>query len=137
MRTNSVIAGGMFLFFGIAFGAFGAHALKESLTAEQLVSFETGVRYMIYHGLGLLALGLAADKFTFDLKIVSGMLMWGTLLFSGSIFLLTTKHLFGGAFIASKYIGPITPIGGVLLLSGWLGFLIAIINVKNKSRVDE
>lgn len=78
------------MILGIAAGALGAHALKEVLSAKSLASFETGVRYMIYHGLALLILGVAAEKFT-NLKWVGRFLIVGVVLFSGSIFLLSTQ----------------------------------------------
>lgn len=101
---------------GIILGALGAHALKEELSASQLMSFETGVRYMIYHGLALLILGLSADKIS-QIAWPYRLMVAGTLIFSCSIFLLAMQDLMG---VRLKFLGPVTPIGGVLMISGWL-----------------
>lgn len=139
MRKSSVIAGGIFILFAIVLGAFGAHALKKFLTVEQLVSFETGVRYQMYHGIGLLILGLAADKFSFKLTVTSRLLVWGTVLFSGSIYVFTIQHMVNVNRLADgldpiswSFMGPVTPIGGMLLIAGWLAFLISLLNVKQR-----
>lgn len=115
MNRKLVITAVLFLMVGIIAGAFGAHALKESISAKQLVSYETGVRYLIYHGLALLALGLSAEKLP-ELKWVGRLLIAGVLLFSGSIFLLALKDLLGANL---SFLGPVTPIGGVLMIAGW------------------
>ncbi|WP_425148061.1 DUF423 domain-containing protein [Deinococcus sp.] len=91
---------------GVALGAFAAHALKGSLSAAMLEVFETGVRYQMYHGLGLLALAALPGQRRAPLW-----LLLGTLIFSGSLYLLSLSGL--------KVLGAITPIGGVLLLIGW------------------
>jgi uncharacterized membrane protein YgdD (TMEM256/DUF423 family) len=100
----------------IILGAFGAHALKKHLTIEQLTSFETGVKYQMYHALFLLFLGmnsLVAEK---TKKAVFLLVVFGVIFFSGSIYLLTTKAITGIDF---KFIGIITPVGGTLLIVGW------------------
>ncbi|MDO5636068.1 MAG: DUF423 domain-containing protein [Myroides sp.] len=118
-------------FFGlvaIILGAFGAHGLKKVLTAEQLVSFETGVRYQMYHALFLLLisqLNVLADKHKRTIGILTTI---GVFLFSGSIFLLSTQELSGIDF---KFLGPITPVGGVFLILSW--FFTAFYSMKQKS----
>ena len=100
----------------IILGAFGAHALKKHLSLDQLASFETGVKYQIYHALFLLFVGmntLMAEKVK---KIVLRIVVFGIIFFSGSIYLLTTKPISGIDF---KFIGIITPIGGALLILAW------------------
>ncbi|MGY2893652.1 DUF423 domain-containing protein [Deinococcus sp. UYEF24] len=99
---------------GVAFGAFGAHALNKALSPAMLEVFETGVRYQMYHALGLLALGaLPAFQGQTDRapSRVPGLLLAGTCVFSGSLYLLS--------FTGVKWLGAITPIGGVLMLAGW------------------
>jgi len=112
----------------IILGAFGAHALKAVLTEQQLISFETGVRYQIYQALFLLFIGstnLLTDKIK---KIVSVFLILGVLFFSGSIYLLSTQDLTGVNF---KFLGPITPIGGFLIMISWL--IVAVKLTKQKT----
>lgn len=115
MNRTITATGAIFIVIGIILGAFGAHALKERLDAEQLLSFETGVRYLIYHGIALLILGLSADKIL-GLTWPFRLLVTGTILFSGSIFLLAMQGIMG---ITLKFLGPVTPIGGVLMITGW------------------
>ena len=91
---------------GVALGAFGAHALKGSLSADALGIFETGVRYQLYHGLGLLALAALPGQ-----RRAPVWLLAGTLIFSGSLYALSLSGV--------KVLGAVTPIGGVLLLLGW------------------
>lgn len=103
-------------FISIIFGAFGAHALKEVLNPEQLVSFETGMRYQMYHALFLLFVGVAGFISEKQKKIIFLLTIIGVLLFSGSIYLLATQSVSGINF---KFLGPITPIGGLLLILSW------------------
>ena len=107
---------GIFGFLTIVFGAFGAHALKEALSPEQLISFQTGVRYQAWHTLALLAIGLAPIQLPYQ----KGMLIcWilGIILFSFSIYLLATSSITG---LNVKWLGPVTPLGGISLMLGWL-----------------
>ncbi|MDN3678168.1 DUF423 domain-containing protein [Flavobacterium paronense] len=100
----------------IILGAFGAHALKKQLSVEQLSAFETGVKYQMYHALFLLFLGMNTYLNEKVKKTVFQLVVFGVFFFSGSIYLLTTKPILGVDF---KFIGIVTPIGGVLLLLGW------------------
>lgn len=100
----------------IILGAFGAHALKKYLSIEQLASFETGVKYQMYHALFLLFLGVTTFLSEKAKKIILQLVIFGVIFFSGSIYLLATKPLSGIDF---KFIGPITPIGGALLIVAW------------------
>lgn len=100
----------------IIFGAFGAHALKKYLSVEQLGSFETGVKYQMYHALFLLFLGLNSSIAEKAKKTVLQLVIFGVFFFSGSIYLLTTKALSGIDF---RFIGIVTPIGGALLIAAW------------------
>ena len=107
----------------IILGAFGAHALKKVLTPEQLISFETGVRYQMYQAFFLLFLATQNDILEKTKKTIFTLILSGTLFFSGSIYLLSTTGITGINF---KPIGFITPIGGVLLILAWgmLGYSI-------------
>lgn len=118
----------------IALGAMGAHYLKNQvdagiLTAANLNSFETGVRYHIYHSIALLIIGLLADKLHIGLvKKAAFCFMIGTVLFSGSIYILSTAALTG--LTAVHWIGPVTPIGGIFLITGWI--LIGLAGIKHR-----
>ncbi|SEP88050.1 Uncharacterized membrane protein YgdD, TMEM256/DUF423 family [Flavobacterium urocaniciphilum] len=113
-------------FTAIILGAFGAHALKKTLNPEQLNSFETGVKYQIYHAIFLLFIGMSSIITLKEKAIVFYLTLIGVLFFSGSIYILTTSSLTG---IKSKIFGPITPIGGLLLISSW-GYLFYSILTK-------
>jgi uncharacterized membrane protein YgdD (TMEM256/DUF423 family) len=110
----------------IIFGAFGAHALKKVLTEAQLQSFEIGVRYQMYHALFLLFIGAFSMLQEKERFIIFWLTLSGVLLFSGSIYLLATNEL---THLKTKYLGPLTPIGGVLLISAW-GYLFYSILCK-------
>jgi uncharacterized membrane protein YgdD (TMEM256/DUF423 family) len=106
-------------FFGmtaVILGAFGAHALKVLLTIEQLATFETGVKYQMYHAFFLMFLGLDRILSVKIKKIILGLTLFGVVFFSGSIYLLATNSLTSVDF---KVIGFITPIGGLLLITAW------------------
>ena len=107
----------------IILGAFGAHALKKVLTPEQLISFETGVRYQMYQAFFLFFLATQNDILEKTKKTIFALILSGTLFFSGSIYLLSTT---GITRVNFKSIGFITPIGGLLLILAWgmLGYSI-------------
>ena len=100
----------------IVLGAFGAHALKKELSVEQLSSFDTGVKYQMYHALFLLFLAQVSILSEKVKKTVFLLVFFGVFFFSGSIYLLTTKAISGIDF---KFIGIVTPIGGALLIGSW------------------
>src|SRR5687768_2450658 len=102
----------------VAAGAFGAHALKARLTPEHLTVFETAARYQMYHALGLLAVAWAVTRWPGSLVAWGGWLfVVGTVLFSGS--------LYGLALTGVRWLGAITPLGGVAFLAGWLCLALA------------
>ncbi len=110
------VIGALFGLLVIAFGAFGAHALKKSLTDEQLKSFETGVKYQMYHAILLLVLSF---NLNLDTPLESNMIycfIFGTFLFSFSIYALVIGASKGRNL---RLLGPVTPLGGLLLLAGW------------------
>ncbi len=123
MQKSILIKAGILGVIAVVGGAFGAHALKDFLTTEQLISFQTGIRYQLLHAVVLLFLFLAMSKFeSKQFKIATSCIFWGVVLFSGSIYLLTLNNIFGIEFL--KFAGPITPIGGTLILLGWV-FIVA------------
>ncbi|WP_130733381.1 DUF423 domain-containing protein [Flavobacterium sp. J27] len=100
----------------IVLGAFGAHGLKKVLTAEQLATFEVGVRYQIYHALFLLFIVNTSFLTLKEKEVVFYLVLVGVLLFSGSIYLLSTSSI---TAMKTKLIGPITPVGGLFLIASW------------------
>lgn len=104
----------------IILGAFGAHALKKELTEEALVTFETGVKYQMYHALFLLFLGTTALVSDVVKKKVFQLVIVGVVFFSGSIYVLATRTITGIDF---RPLGIVTPIGGALLVLGWTALL--------------
>ncbi|WNH11387.1 DUF423 domain-containing protein [Thalassobellus suaedae] len=119
MTQQIIIAtGAIFGMLSVILGAFGAHALKKILSSDQLHSFEVGVKYQMYHAIALLALG-------FNSSHISSATYWcftlGILLFSFSIYGLVISDAKGKKL---RFLGPITPIGGLLLVIGWLQLLI-------------
>jgi uncharacterized membrane protein YgdD (TMEM256/DUF423 family) len=119
MNKHFLIWGFAFGFLAVVLGAFGAHSLKNLLSNEAVESFQTGVRYQMYHALLLLILGSRKEL---QSKLIFYFLVIGTLLFSFSIYLLAIRSIIG--FEALVYLGPITPIGGSLLIIAW--FILAI-----------
>lgn len=118
VTTLALVSGGILCFFAVALGAFGAHAFESILTANDRHDvYETANRYHFYHSVALLALGaLANDQLRFrSLKLVCYLLIIGTLVFSGSLYLLAMTDV--------GWLGGITPIGGLLLLLAWLVFI--------------
>lgn len=110
----------------VAAGALGAHALRDRLTAEQLESFHVAVRYQMTHALALLAIGWLAWLSPRRLVTVAGLLLAvGMVLFSGSIY--------GLVLLQWKWLGPITPIGGVLMMAGWLSLAIAAFGLPTRT----
>ena len=112
----------------IILGAFGAHALKIVLTVEELNTFETGVKYQMYHALFLLFIGFTASLSEKSRKGISILITIGVVLFSGSIYVLSTKNISG---LDIKAFGIVTPIGGLLLISGWFWLFLSLIRKKS------
>lgn len=111
----------------IILGAFGAHALKKVLSEVQLQSFEVGVRYQMYHALFLLFIGVFTFLSEKDRLVIFWLTISGVLFFSGSIYLLATN---GITHLKTKFLGPITPIGGLLLISAWSYLFYSILSKK-------
>ena len=112
------LAGALSAFVSVAAGAFGAHALRARLAPELLAAFETGARYQMYHALALLAVAWAAGRWPGPLVAWSGWLfLAGMLLFSGSLYAL--------ALTGARWLGAVTPLGGLCFLSAWLCLALA------------
>jgi uncharacterized membrane protein YgdD (TMEM256/DUF423 family) len=113
MDRTFLMLGGILGFLGVAFGAFGAHALRARLSAEMLAVFETGVRYQMYHTLAMLIVAAAIGHIGSArlLEAAGWSFFAGVLLFSGSLYAL--------ALTGVTTFGAVTPIGGLLFLIGW------------------
>ena len=110
-------AGAVLCGLGVVFGAFGAHALAGRLSTEMLAVFDTGVRYHFIHALGLLAVAWAASRWPSGLVGAAGWLfVVGIVIFSGSLYLL--------ALTGARWLGAITPIGGLCMIAGWAALAI-------------
>ena len=122
------LIGSLFVLLSVVLGALASHALEKILEVSALRSFEVGVRYMLYHGLALLILSfLKYPNITFQ-KRVFYLICSGTILFSGSIFILSFKNLLP---FSISFIGPITPIGGTLLIIAWAVNIQGLLRKKN------
>ena len=109
----------LFAFLSVLAGAFGAHALRQKLSADLLNVFEVGVRYQMYHALALIGVAWILSVYTSPLIAYGGwLLVAGTVIFSGSLYLLALSGI--------KSWGAVTPVGGVILLLGWLLIIIGI-----------
>ena len=108
--------GALFGLLAVVFGAFGAHALKKSLNNDQLKSFETGVKYQMYHAILLLVLSFNLNLDTPLQQYMIYCFIIGTLLFSFSIYLLVIGKSKGKRM---AFLGPVTPLGGLFLVTGW------------------
>ncbi len=124
MNKKIIITALIFGIISIILGAFGAHALKKVLTLDQLTSFETGVRYQMYHAFFLLFFGMTDLVSESKKKTVYFLTLIGVVFFSGSIYLLATREI---TSIDIRSIAFITPIGGLLLILAWVMLLIGIV----------
>lgn len=114
VKTGFLLTG-----FAVALGAFGSHWLKKLLDEQSLNTFEIGIRYQMIHALALIILGLNHRKFNeTKLNIALWMMVLGTILFSGSLYLLATRNLWGNE--SFSFVGAITPLGGLLFILSWL-----------------
>tara|TARA_B110000091_G_scaffold64737_1_gene71294 strand:+ start:297 stop:677 length:381 start_codon:yes stop_codon:yes gene_type:complete len=122
--TNFIKVAILFCTTSVVLGAFGAHLLKDLLTEHQLSSFQTGIRYQMFHGLSILILALNKNYFTEKLNKVLQLMSVGIILFSLSIYLLNLQELLG---LVLSFLGPVTPIGGLFLMVSWT---LLFFNVK-------
>ena len=127
MKTFTLVFGAVYGLISVILGAFGAHALKKIISVDKLASFETGVRYQMYAAFFLLIAGYILKFETTSEKWISILMIVGTFLFSVTIYLLAFSEV---AAIPSKIIGPITPLGGLLMIISWA--MLIFYFVKNK-----
>ena len=109
----------------VLLGAFGAHGLKERLTAEMLAVYQTGVHYHLFHALGLLAVGLVATQIPASayLKWSGWLMLAGIVLFSGSLYVLSVSGL--------RWLGMVTPFGGLAFILSWTLLVIAVLKASS------
>jgi uncharacterized membrane protein YgdD (TMEM256/DUF423 family) len=119
------IWGVLFCGSAVILGAFGAHLLSNLLSVDALQSFEVGVRYQFFHGMALLFLSLTPNPQKF-INRTGLFFITGTLLFSISIYLLSLSTMYGDTGLPA-ILGPVTPIGGLMLILGWLNLLVGYI----------
>ncbi len=116
MKTLTLVFGAVYGMLSVILGAFGAHALKKILSVERLESFETGVRYQMYAAFFLLIVGYILKFETTSEKWISILMIVGTILFSFSIYFLSLQDYLGANL---KFLGPITPLGGLMMILSW------------------
>ena len=116
MERLFFLVGSISALIAVGLGAFAAHGLKGRLTTEMLNAFEVGVRYQMYHALALLAVAWALSRWPrAEITVAGWLFIAGTIIFSGSLYLLSLTGV--------RWIGAITPIGGVAFLLGWLSLV--------------
>ncbi len=125
MNKAYLTIGSIIAALGIVFGAFGAHWLKQNISVVDLQNFETGIRYQMYHAFAIILLGIISPAFTGQLLRIAFHCFWvGILFFSGSLYMLATSS-FSGLYLS--WLGPVTPVGGLLFITGWVLIIITMI----------
>ena len=127
MKNTTLIIGAVYGLLSIILGAFGAHALKKVISVEKLISFETGVRYQMYAALFLLIVGYILKFETPSEKWISILMIAGTFIFSVTIYLLAFSEV---AAIPTKIIGPLTPLGGLLMIISWAMLIFYLVKIR-------
>lgn len=128
MNKKLVVAGAILGVMSIILGAFASHGLKKSITTDDVSTFETGVRYQMYHALLMLFVGSTSMLKKKTKRIMFALILAGLLLFSGSIYGLATNDLTTFDF---RKIAMLTPIGGLLLISSWIVMLLGFVRLKS------
>jgi uncharacterized membrane protein YgdD (TMEM256/DUF423 family) len=126
MKEFVLIFGGIMGALAVILGAFGAHALKKTFNDDQLKSFETGVKYQMYHAIILIITGIVFPFTQTGQQLTAWFFMIGILLFSFSIYCLTYSSSINKKI---KILGPVTPLGGLFLILGWILFTINITEI--------
>jgi len=128
MNKKLLITGVILGALSIVLGAFAAHGLEKVISKDAIETFETGVRYQMYHALLLLFVGNSSLITTKNKRIIWILVLFGLLMFSGSIYVLATNKLSGFNF---KKIAFITPLGGLLLIASWIILLLNFTRIKS------
>lgn len=127
MKQFVLIAGSIYGLLSVILGAFGAHAFKKLLTPDKLASFDTGVRYQMYHAIFLLIIGFALSFSTSIERWSAICIITGVALFSFSIYFLAFSEYWN---VNLRFLGPVTPLGGMFMIIGWV--LLIVFFIKNK-----
>ena len=137
MIRLSLLTGTKFLALAVIIGAFGAHGLKsaQGITPDDLTAYETGVRYQFYHGFALVLLGLIARTLGESRLITAAYYLFtaGILLFSGSIYFLSTS---GATGIACSWLGPVTPLGGLCFITAWVLLFVYFYRIRKTGNLS-
>ena len=128
MNKRIIISASVFGALAVIFGAFGAHALKGMLSESQMATWNTAVQYHFYHTLALVFLSTFARFRNNLINFSSYCFSFGIILFSGSLYLLSLRDVMGWSGIG--FLGPVTPIGGLLFIMGWFTLLLAALRDK-------
>jgi uncharacterized membrane protein YgdD (TMEM256/DUF423 family) len=128
MDKQIIITATVFGILAVVAGAFGAHALKSVLAAEQLQTWQTAVQYQFYHVFALLFLAVFAQKNSDYTSAAYYLFTFGIIFFSGSLYVLSCRYALGWNW--AKFLGPVTPVGGLLFIAGWLMLLLAALKQK-------
>ncbi|NND31931.1 MAG: DUF423 domain-containing protein [Saprospiraceae bacterium] len=122
---NVLMIGAIAIMTAIILGAFGAHALQDKLSEESLEVFKTGVQYQFMHGFAILICGLLSLQLA-EARMRNPVILFvlGTIFFSGSLYLLSTREITN---LDWPFLGPITPLGGLFFIVGWLLFVMQIV----------
>jgi len=127
MHRKIILWGLVLALLSVLFGAFGAHALKSLVEPDKVAIFETGVRYQFMHGLALILLSIYSQQnvsyqpYEKGINVVAQFFLLGCLFFCGSLYLLTLQPLV--SFNYSRIVGPITPLGGLFFMLGWVSWI--------------
>ncbi|WP_298548590.1 DUF423 domain-containing protein [uncultured Aquimarina sp.] len=127
MNKTILITGAVAALLAVLLGAFGAHGLEKLVDQESINSFQTGVRYQMYHAIVCLILGNMVVLEDVAKKRIFYFFLTGMILFSGSIYLLVVDEILG---ISLSSIGFVTPLGGFMLILGWIFFVISLVKIK-------
>lgn len=127
MQNAVLISGAVLGGLAVILGAFGAYAFKKILSEEKSNSFETGVRYQMYGALALLIIGFSLDFESNLTRWAYYGIFYGTVLFSGSIYLLSFKEYWKAD--AFRFLGPVTPVGGLLMVIGWACLFLSFVGL--------
>ena len=127
MGYKWIAVGSFLMALAVALGAMGAHALKGQVSDTLLESYKTGVLYHMVHALAIIAVGVISAQTGRPFMAVGYMFVAGIVFFSGSIYILSTREISG---LDWKFLGPITPVGGLLFMAAWVTLGISLLRGK-------